>query len=385
MQDRQSSNTQVTRHCRGTEAGIRDSIEVTAQGRNTTRHVFFFRSHRSFFFFLDFFTVSLRHDNLAACHRPAHDPHAHKVWSLCQLYVRRRRPQPQKLAVMAPIRRFSWSLAGATAAATLWLTFHAQAVALGERESTAVGRDAPANDPNVGPEGGGSPHTGNTNKSRTIYGGKPGVLPPRTSVEAPRGAEGIRKRLAAGRGGTSSEQDVSEVAINQENSRIELDEHASKGACKRRGYWGDREPYEIAADVCSVVGGIDVHRHVHQESGRPAAAREGDGAAAAIGQAPVPTEDDDATGPSRGRNYSNVHQVPTPSRSGAEESINSSVLPGSGRNLSAGTPGMGKSNEVHFAPELEHDPWEGYRIIAEADPVTSWEILREVRNSCTLP
>lgn len=282
---------------------------------------------------------------------------------------------------MARIRR-SRSLAGATAAATLWLTFRAQAAAFAERESNAVGRDALASDPNVGPEGSDRHYTGGTNESRTIYGGNPGVLPSRTGVEAPRGAEGIRKRLAAGRGGTSSEHDGSENAINRENSGIESDEHASKGVCKRRDYWRDNEPHTTATIVCG-VGGLDVHRHVHQERGR-AAAGEGDGAAA-VGQAPVPTEDDDATGLSRERGYSNGQQIPTPSRSGTDESINSRVLYGGGDELSAGPPGVEKSNEVQFAPEPEHDPWEGYRIIAEADPVTSWEILREVRNTCTLP
>ncbi|CAM9477102.1 unnamed protein product, partial [Hapterophycus canaliculatus] len=31
--------------------------------------------------------------------------------------------------------------------------------------------------------------------------------------------------------------------------------------------------------------------------------------------------------------------------------------------------------------QLDHDPWEGYEIIAQADPVASWEILREARLS----
>lgn len=270
---------------------------------------------------------------------------------------------------MARIRRLSRSLAATAAVAALCLAFHDGQAVAAERESNAVGVDAPVSDKNVGPNSGDGPQTGDT-ESRATYGGKSGSLPSRTSLEAPRGAEGIRRRLAAGRGGASSEQDGSEVAVNQDNN-IELDDHASTGTCKRREGWGDDGAYTAAVDVCG-VGGLDVDQCVHQGGGRAAA---GEGVGAAAGEAPLVTEEMDC---------SNGQQVPPPPRIGIAESSNSSIAPDGGGGLSAVAPGMGNSNEVQFAPELEHDPWEGYQIIAQADPVTSWEILREVRNSCTL-
>lgn len=287
---------------------------------------------------------------------------------------------------MVGIRCFWWNLAAATSAATCWLTFQSEAaVALTEREPTAVGRDALTSDPIVGPKGGDGSHTGNAYESRVIYGGKSEALSSRKSLEAPRGAEGIRRRLAAGRGSTSSGQDGSEVAVNWDKSSIDLDKHASTGACKRREYWRGNEPHISAVDVCGVRG-LDVHRCVQQECGNTAAG-EGNGVTDA-GQAPAPPEDD-TMGLSRlhsalpeERGYGNGQQVPPPPppppHDGMAESSNSPLLHDGRGGLSASAPGISKSHEVS-APELEHDPWAGYQVIAGADPVTSWEILREVR------
>lgn len=289
-------------------------------------------------------------------------------------------------ATMVRIRRFSRSLAAAATAASFWPTFHPQAVALAHREPAAVVRDAQASgesDQNVGLEGGHGPHTGDTNESRMSSGRTSGALPSRTTLEAPRGAEGIRRRLAAGRGGASIEQDDSEVvAVNRDN-RSDLDEHASRRVCKRREFWKGDEPYATAVDAhdeCSLGG---IHHRVHQASDI-AAAGERDGAGAA-GEAPVPTQDD-AIGSSlhhrpfsRERGPGTGQQIPSFPRDGIVEGSKASVLPEDGGELSPGTPEVGKPNDLQFAPELEYDPWEGYQIVAEADPVTSWEILREVR------
>ncbi|CAN0130048.1 unnamed protein product, partial [Pylaiella littoralis] len=212
-----------------------------------------------------------------------------------------------------------------------------------------------------------------------------GALPSRTTLEAPRGAEGIRRRLVAGRGGASIEQDDSEVvAVNRDN-RSDLDEHASRRVCKRREFWKGDEPYATAVDAHDErsLGGI--HHRVHQASDI-AAAGERDGAGAA-GEAPVPTQDD-AIGSSlhhrpfsRERGPGTGQQIPSFPRDGIVEGSKASVLPEDGGELSPGTPEVGKPNDLQFAPELEYDPWEGYQIVAEADPVTSWEILREARLS----
>lgn len=242
---------------------------------------------------------------------------------------------------MVRSRRVSRGLAAAAAAGAgaLCLTFCSQS-AVAHEPIRGVGADG-ANDPNFDP--------------------KSGKLHPRKSVDAPRSAEGIRKRLAAGIGTTSIEQgDVPGIADGQDGS-TESQAHAATRSCNRREGWRHDGSTLGVADVCQVGEGPETHKDDYQGRGREHAAEE------ERTEAPI-DPDDDRLG---------LRHRPSTSRE-INESIDS-------RGLSANdssTEDTPNSHELHPAPE--HDPWEGYQIVAQADPVTSWQILREVSDSRTV-
>lgn len=212
-----------------------------------------------------------------------------------------------------------------------------------------------------------------TEVPKTDVGPQDGALQSRTSLQAPRGAEGIRRRLAAGRGTVLSEQTGSNVAVNRD--------HTATATCKRRGWEGDGITH---ADVCHVgegSSGLDFHQSAGQGSARN---EEGQGSKATLeGRTEAPSvAEDDFSGPRhalfRERAQSKASKD-SPSPDGIADSIRTPVIPGVRGGGPLFEPGKTNSTHLQVAPGLEHDPWEGYRIIAHADAVASWEILREVR------
>ena len=192
---------------------------------------------------------------------------------------------------------------------------------------------------------------------------------PRKSWDAPRSSEGIRKRLAAGIGTTSLEQDVRGIAGDQNNSSTESQDHAERETCKRREGWSDGGSTTGDYDVCRAGEGLidpDTHEDAHrgrdrEEIGQFAgAAEEGHTEASFV-------LDDDRLG---------MHDRPSTSR----EIIDSQTPRGLPPNV--GVADTLNSQERKRAPE--HDPWGAYQIITQADPVASWEILREVSGARTL-
>lgn len=235
--------------------------------------------------------------------------------------------------------------AAAAAAAALCLTFHPQSAVVA-LESIRGGGAAGANDTNF-----------------DLKSGKPR---PRKSLDAPRSAEGIRKRLAAGIGTTPIEQDVPGSAVSEESS-TESQDHVATGTCKRKEGWKDDGSTLGAGDICCVgeaLRGPHTHKGAHQGRGREQAGQRSVGPAEE-GRTETPlVPDDDRLGLR--------HLTPTSREiNGIKESRGLSTANGI-----ADTP---NSNGIQPAPE--HNPWEGYQIVAEADPVASWEILREVSHS----
>lgn len=228
------------------------------------------------------------------------------------------------IQIMVRRRGFSRGLA-AVAAATLCLTFYPQ---------TAVARESIWSEPD-----------------------------PRKTLEAPRSGESIRKRLAAGIGMTSIEQDAPGIAASQD-SGIESQDGAATGTCKRREGWRDDGFTLGAGDVCHVgedESGPDTHKDAHQGGDRESTGQKLVGAAEE--GRPLVTDDD-----SSGLSHRSIERNAGKGPRGfpARDSIAYTHI----------------SNE--FQPVPEHDPWEGYQIIAQADPVASWEVLRQVCDSRTL-
>lgn len=199
---------------------------------------------------------------------------------------------------------------------------------------------------------------------------KSGSLHSRKSPGAPRSAEGIRKRLAAGIGTTPIQKDVPGIAGGQDNS-TESQDHAARGTCKRREGWSDGGSTTGDGDICHAgerVSGPDTHKDAHQGRGREETGQRFAGTAEERRTEAPFVPDEDRLG---------LHHRPPTSSGITDGKEPQGFLPGDGV---VGTP---SSHELQRAPE--HDPWEGYQIIAQADPVASWEILREVSDSRTYP
>lgn len=208
-----------------------------------------------------------------------------------------------------------------------------------------------------------------TEVSKTHVEQKGGVLRSRTSLEASRSAEGIRKRLAARGGAESSEQIGSQVAINRLRS--------AKATCKRHGL--ERDGGTSAGDVCHVGedwSGLDKNQSPGQVGGIE---EEGRSSGNSSG-----TQTDDAehdfTGPSPSLVRENAQSTgfqDSPSPDGTTDSTRMPVAEVRD-GVSFAEAGKSNSTEHRLAPGREHDPWQGYQVIAQADAVASWEILRKV-------
>lgn len=199
----------------------------------------------------------------------------------------------------------------------------------------------------------------------TNFDPKSGQLHPRRTLNTPRSAEGIRKRLAAGIGTASIEQDVPGTAVGQDESTTESQDHASTGTSKRREGWRD-----AIGDVCRAGEGLsdpDPHKDAHQGGDRGATGQKFvAGAEEGRTEAPFVTDND----------RMDLHQ-----QSYITTENNDSKEP---RGLAARDGAADKHNSNELQPVPKHDPWEGYHIIAQADPVASWEILRGVRGERAL-
>lgn len=188
---------------------------------------------------------------------------------------------------------------------------------------------------------------------------------PRNSLDAPRSADGVRKRLAAGIGTASKEQDVPGAADGQDTS-TESQDQAIIGTCKRREGWTDDGFTSRAGDVCRIgegSGDTVTHRDAYQGRGGEEIGHGFVGAAEERADSPF-VPDDDRLG---------LRHRPPASRE-IRKSKESRGLP----------PGDGVADTQNLNELQPHNPWEGYQIIAQADPVASWEILREVSDSRTV-
>lgn len=208
-----------------------------------------------------------------------------------------------------------------------------------------------------------------TEVSKTHVGQKGSTLRSRTSLEAPRGAEGIRKRLAAGKGMEPNKQNGSQVAVNRVR--------AATATCKRRSWGGDGST--PASDVCRVGEGwsdFDKYQSPGQggdeekegrRSGTPSGGRAGDDEHIFSDPSPSPLHER-----AQGKGFQD-----SPPPDGTADSTRTPVA-GTRDRVSSAEAGKINSAQPEPAAGREHDPWEGYQVVAQADAVASWEILREV-------
>lgn len=221
-----------------------------------------------------------------------------------------------------------------------------------------------------------------------------GNLSASTSSEAPRDGNDTRAPLAAGSKGVRNGDDGSGLAdleVQQEIS-IEPKDHAVMGICNWEGGWrSDDGPFTTRLPVSQVDGGSDgLYIHKDDRRGTP---RESSSAGGLGGRgeeeeptklAPLATAEDDRPALSRETDDANGQRETLPGTNITDsKSVMTPVLLEDHSGSSTDTSGAAHmTREVPFAGQAEHDPWEGYQIIAQADPVQSWEILREVRVSC---
>lgn len=214
----------------------------------------------------------------------------------------------------------------------------------------------------------------NTN-ARAPAGGEYSKLASRTSLEAPRGAEGIRRRLDPSGARASSVDGRLEVAeVPAHHGGLESQDHHES--------WIDAltspdDTYRLGEALYNPISYRGSGENMQPEELRDAAPDE----EARNKPPPLPPTEDDLV--DSGRRTPSVRggygdeQYGTSVRT--ESDGNKSSVTEDGVGLSITDCGTNSSCEATFGPQLNHDPWEGYEIVAQADPVASWEILREVR------
>lgn len=226
---------------------------------------------------------------------------------------------------------------------------------------------------------------------------KYGNLSASTSSEAPRDGNDTRTPLAAGSEGVRNGGDGSGLADleAQQEISIEPKDHAATGMCNWEGRWRSHDgPFTTRLPVSLVDGGSDgLYIHENYSRGTP---RESSSAVGLGGRGeqeepanlpPLATAEDDRPALSLETDDANGQRETLPGTHFTDsKSMMTPVLLEDHSGSSTDTSGAAHmTREVPFAGQAEHDPWEGYQIIAQADPVQSWEILREVRVSCMSP
>lgn len=224
---------------------------------------------------------------------------------------------------------------------------------------------------------------------------KYGNLSDSTILEAPRDGDDTRTPLAAGSEGVRNGDDGSGLADleAQQQTSIEPKDHPTTGICKWEGTWrSDDGPFTSHLPVSLVGGGSD-GLYV-DENGSSDTTREpfsvggpgGRGEEEPVKLPPLAAGEDDRPALSREKDDANGQRETLPSINITDtKSVMTPVLLEDHSGASTDTSGAAHMSDVPFAGQAEHDPWEGYQIIAQADPVESWEILREVRMPAMFP
>ncbi|CAB1119254.1 unnamed protein product [Ectocarpus sp. CCAP 1310/34] len=215
---------------------------------------------------------------------------------------------------------------------------------------------------------------------------KYGNLSASTSPEAPRDGNDTRAPLAAGSEGVRNGDDGSGLADleAQQEISIEPKDHAATRMCNWEERWrGDDGPFTTRLPVSLVDGGSDgLYIHESDSRGTP---RESSSAGGLGGRGeeeepaklpPLATAEDDRP---RETNDANGQRETLPGTNIIDsKSMMTPVVLEYHSGSSTDTSGAAHMRrEVPFAGQADHDPWEGYQIIAQADPVQSWDILRE--------
>lgn len=216
-------------------------------------------------------------------------------------------------------------------------------------------------------------HAAAINDTRATIRGKSPKLASRTSLEVPRGAEGIRRRLAETEAGISSVDGGLEVEkARAHHDSLESQDHASwigiftSPADTCRLDEDDLRTYHGSGENAQCEGFTSATRGEEARDGpHPPPPTEDD--FGEFGRHPVPSGQSDLYGEEQDSSSSRTESK------GNKSSVRQDCL-----GVSVKDRGTSESREALSDPGLDHDPWEGYEIIAQADPVASWEILREV-------
>ncbi|CAM9915102.1 unnamed protein product [Ectocarpus fasciculatus] len=217
---------------------------------------------------------------------------------------------------------------------------------------------------------------------------KYGNLSASTTSEAPRDGNDTRTPFAAGIEGVRDGDDGSGLAESEAQQAISIE--PKDHAATRVRHWEGRSrsddgPFISHLPVSLVDGGPDGF-YVHENDSR-CTAREsprvgGPGRRGEVEEPaklpPLATAQDDR----REKDDANGQRETLPgTNTTTSKRAMAPVLLEDHAGSSTDTSGAAHMSEVQFAGQAEHDPWEGYQIIAQADPVESWEILREARLS----
>lgn len=226
-------------------------------------------------------------------------------------------------------------------------------------------------------------------------------------VEAPRAAASARRRLAVGSDGRkpprSDPNDVDSAPDGTGTSTTNTD--SSSGRCSS-GEEDNGDSSASRATDCSALGGVAGSPLYHDEQ---SGAEGGHGSglldslrsSSSEGMTP-PATNGSSNGNGNSTYPSSVSSRPDENRGitrqqqrddsdgpGHTEGVATSNNKGSSSSL-LGTDHKRK-NDANTMADGEnllsprgHDPWEPYVIVAEADPVTSWEVLHQVRGVTTV-
>lgn len=215
-------------------------------------------------------------------------------------------------------------------------------------------------------------------------------IPTTASVEGPRGARGVKRRLAGGGGGSS---EVNPQTAGSDTGAMPTSaHHDSSGMCgssqssinSNGGEDHDRAGLLTASagilreramsEMCFHDNeGFETHWAPEEASTTPneRSAKSSTENGLGSGASSVPSSASDTRVP-RPRERRTLPADKTADTIENIKEMNDSALGSHGWTRSS-------SVDVGVHPQSGHDPWELYEVIAEADPVTSWEILREVR------
>lgn len=198
---------------------------------------------------------------------------------------------------------------------------------------------------------------------------RPTQLPTKTNTAMPCGAEGTRATFARVRGELG---DGGSEVIGTNNGRMPTDQDSTSGKCNSR------------FDGTDVLTGARLHMNIDDnDHGKE---REIDDICSTHKRGALSTANTDidlsygpVAGISSGTLAPEQQQI---SLLGQMTGVPDSEIQGRNSGALNSHERMvvdGVDGEVHLT--LEHDPWEVYDIVAEADPVASWEVLRQVCES----